>query len=75
MGYPEIANKAVNKPKEPAIIIKPASKTPRITAITVSLKLNPSKLAAKVPVQAPVPGSGTPTNKNNAIKNPFPVFL
>ena len=74
MGYPEIAKSAENNPKEPAIIIRPASKTPRITEITVSLKLNPKRLAAKVPVQAPVPGSGIPTNKSNAIKNPFPAF-
>ena len=31
------------------------------------------KLAANVPVHAPVPGSGIPTNKSNATKSPFPA--
>ena len=32
-------------------------------------------LAAKVPVQAPVPGKGIPTNKNKAKYKPFPAVF
>ena len=49
----------------PKDIIIPANKTPRVTAEMLVLKSIFKKLAAKVPVQAPVPGRGTPTNKSN----------
>ena len=44
----------------------PASTTPHITASVLFLKSISRRLAASVPVHAPVPGSGIPTNKNNA---------
>ena len=43
-----------------------ASTTPPMTAMTLFLKSMSKKLAAKVPVHAPVPGNGMPTNSNNA---------
>ena len=57
---------AVNKPAEPSPIIIPAAITPSEIAIILFLKSRSSILAAKVPVQAPVPGTGIATNKNNA---------
>ena len=54
-------------------MITPASKTPHIAAIALDLKSIFKKLAANVPVHAPVPGSGIPTNKSNAAKSPFPA--
>ena len=51
----------------------PASKTPHIAASTLDLKFIFKKLAASVPVHAPVPGSGIPTNKSNATKSPLPA--
>ena len=61
----------------PNDIIIPANKTPRVIADMLVLKSIFKKLAAKVPVQAPVPGKGIPTNINKAINKPvFPaVFL
>ena len=56
----------------PSDIINPANKTPRVTAVILVLKSRFKKLAANVPVHAPVPGSGIPTNKSNA-KN-IPLF-
>ena len=44
----------------------PASKTPPKTEKTVFLKYRSKILAANVPVHAPVPGIGIPTNKNKA---------
>lgn len=44
----------------------PAKTTPQTTANTDFLKSRSKKEAARVPVQAPVPGKGIPTNKNNA---------
>ena len=58
----------------PSPIIIPASITPAITAITLFLKSISKRLAAKVPVQAPVPGSGIPTNKNSAQYKPLPTY-
>ena len=52
----------------------PASKTPRTTAIDVFLKSISKILAANVPVQAPVPGKGIPTNKSKATKVLLPAF-
>lgn len=59
------------------IIIIPASRTPSMTAIIVDLKSMSRILAASVPVHAPVPGSGIPTNRSSAINSPgllFPVI-
>ena len=39
-------------------MIRPANRTPAITAMTVFLKSKSKMLAASDPVQAPVPGSG-----------------
>ena len=61
-----IAPAAPNTPADANPIIIPAKITPRTIAIQLFLKSKSNKLAAKVPVQAPVPGSGIPTNKNNA---------
>ena len=44
-----------------------------ITAMTLDLKSISSRLAASVPVQAPVPGSGMPTNKSSATNKPLPA--
>ena len=51
----------------------PAKMTPNITASTLDLKFISKILAASVPVQAPVPGNGIPTNNNRATNNPFPA--
>ena len=47
--------------------------TPNITASTLDLKSMSKILAASVPVQAPVPGNGIPTNNSRATNNPFPA--
>lgn len=47
-------------------MIIPAKTTPPMIARTLFLKSRFKSDAAKVPVQAPVPGSGIPTNKNRA---------
>ena len=44
----------------------PAVRTPAMIAMMVFLKSRFKILAARVPVQAPVPGMGMATNKNNA---------
>ncbi len=62
-------NIAVNTPAEAIPIIIPASNTPPRTAITLFLKPISRKLAASVPVHAPVPGIGIPTNNKSAIKD------
>ena len=46
----------------------PAKITPPITASTLFLKSISKILAANVPVHAPVPGNGIPTNKSSAKK-------
>ena len=56
-------------------MIIPARSTPSMTAATVDLKSISRILAASVPVHAPVPGSGMPTNKSNAINVPLPALL
>jgi hypothetical protein len=48
-------------------MIIPASNTPSIIEITLFLKSKSNNEAAKVPVQAPVPGKGIPTNNSKAI--------
>ena len=64
-----------NTPVLATAIIIPAIITPRITAFVVSLKPMFKKDAANVPVQAPVPGSGIPTNNISAINKPLlPAF-
>ena len=64
-------------------IMIPAIRTPRTTALVVFLRSKSSMEAARVPVHAPVPGSGIPTNSINAINAPcflelavsyFPAF-
>lgn len=61
----------------PSDMIIPASITPSVTANILVLKSSFKKLAARVPVHAPVPGSGIPTKMSRAQKIPvFPaVFL
>lgn len=54
-------------------MIIPASITPHTTAIIDFLKSIFRNDAAKVPVHAPVPGSGIPTNKNKAKYKPLPA--
>jgi len=44
----------------------PARSTPEITEIQVFFQSISRRLAARVPVQAPVPGKGIPTNKKRA---------
>ena len=53
-------------PKEMTPMIIPASTTPPMIAMTLFLKSRFKREAAKVPVQAPVPGRGIPTNRNKA---------
>ena len=48
----------------------PARTTPAETASDVVLMPISRKLAASVPVHAPVPGSGIPTNSSRARKEP-----
>ena len=57
------------------IIIIPASKTPASTAIVPFLALIPSKQAARLPVQAPVPGRGMPTKSVSAKNKPKPALF
>lgn len=58
----------------PRDIIIPAKITPKLTAQILVLKSKFKKLAARVPVQAPVPGRGMPTNTKSAKKIPlFPA--
>ena len=72
--YENTAPMAPNNPALAAAMIIPASSTPHITAMILVLKSISSRLAARVPVQAPVPGSGIPTKSNSAIGSPFPAF-
>ena len=53
----------------PRDIMTPASITPRDTAKILVLKSRSNNEAARVPVQAPVPGSGIPTNNNKQINH------
>ena len=57
---------APKTPSEAASIMIPASITPSITKRTLFLKSMFRKLAARVPVHAPVPGRGMPTNSSRA---------
>ena len=54
-----------NIPYDNILIIIPASKTPSDIAINDFFLFKWSNTASNVPVQAPVPGSGIPTNNNN----------
>ena len=56
------------------IMMTPARRTPSMTATTVDLKSMSRILAARVPVHAPVPGRGIPTNNKSATKSPLPAF-
>ena len=49
----------------------PARITPSITAITLRLKSQSRIDAARVPVQAPVPGSGIPTKVEGPRRHPY----
>ena len=55
-------------------MMHPASSTPPMQASTLFLKPMSKMLAASVPVQAPVPGSGMPTNSSSAQNRPRPAF-
>ena len=65
--------KALTPSKLRTVIIIPARRTPHITEMTLFLKSSFKKLAASVPVHAPVPGSGIPTKISNAQNIPFPA--
>ena len=54
-------------------MISPAQRTPAITAMTLFLKSKSRREAARVPVQAPVPGRGMPTKRNRAKYRLSPV--
>ena len=56
------------------IIIIPAKSTPSITAMVVDLKSISRMLAARVPVHAPVPGSGMNRNRSSACNSHLPPF-
>ena len=56
----------LNSPREARSIISPATSTPAKIAIMVFLKSRLRMLAAKVPVQAPVPGTGIATKRKSA---------
>ena len=71
--YPIIAPIAPNSPALAAPMMMPARSTPSSTASTLDLKSISSRLAASVPVHAPVPGSGMPTKSISATKSPFPA--
>ena len=58
---------APKTPSDASSIMVPARRTPASTANVLFLKSILSILAARVPVQAPVPGSGIPTNRRSAI--------
>ena len=47
---------------------------PSYIVCIIDLKSISKILAARVPVQAPVPGMGIPTNKSSARNNPLPAF-
>ena len=52
-------------------MMSPAKMTPSIMARTLRLKSQSRMEAARVPVQAPVPGRGIPTKSSNAQKIPL----
>ena len=69
---PYTANNALTAPSSPADaspMMMPASITPSMTAMILDLKSISKKLAASVPVHAPVPGSGIPTNSSRDRKS------
>ena len=66
--------KAPNSPADARPISIPAIITPPIHAIKTSLNFILRSELAKVPVQAPVPGSGIPTKSKRAITSPLPAF-
>lgn len=62
-------------PNDPASIMHPANSTPPSAAIVVFLKSKFKILAAKVPVHAPVPGTGIPMKSNRATYRLRPAFF
>lgn len=56
-------------------MITPANRTPQKHAPMLSLKSSSNILAAKIPVHAPVPGTGIPTKRTNARNIPLPAFF
>ena len=68
--FPPYKPIAANTPVLARAIIIPAKTTPKDTDSTVDLKPISKKLAPKVPVQAPVPGMGMPTNSKSAMNKP-----
>ena len=61
-----------NRLKPP--MMAPARRTPAAQARVLFLKSISSRLAARVPVQAPVPGRGIPTNSSSAQYSPRPAL-
>ena len=57
------------------VIINAAQKTPTAIAGNASFNFKRRVIATSAPVQAPVPGNGTATNKNNPINNAPTTFL
>lgn len=55
--------RTLKRPNETASMMSPAVRTPASTAIMVFLKSSFKILAARVPVQAPVPGIGIATKR------------
>ena len=72
--YPATAPTPEATPKLRVIMMIPARRTPQITEMLVFFQSMSRRLAASVPVQAPVPGSGIPTNKKRAKYKPLPAF-
>ena len=66
VGYYRRKSMAPNRPSDARSMIAPARRTPSSTNKTLFLKSMSRMLAARVPVQAPVPGSGMPTNRSRA---------
>ena len=62
-------------PRLTTIMIMPARSTPASTAIVPFLMFIPKRLAARLPVHAPVPGIGMPTKSVRAIKSPKPALF
>ena len=56
-------------------MIVPASTTPSATASVADFQPIFKMLAAIIPVQAPVPGIGIPTNNINAKNSPAPLVF
>ena len=77
LGHQPTANRPLNAPNRPALarpIMIPASNTPPMQATSTSLNFMSRMDPASVPVQAPVPGSGMPTNSSSARVRPRPAL-